>query len=58
MAVITGAGRGAGTKKADPKTLRKELVREIARRMRAAKDDDEYTDAVEAMMELAATPEE
>jgi hypothetical protein len=34
------------------------LARELARRLRAAKDDDEAGDVVEALIELARTQED
>jgi hypothetical protein len=57
VAVITGAGRaGAGPAK-PPVSPRKAIVKELARRLRAAKDDDEYAEALEAALELATTEE-
>ncbi len=54
-ALITTAG-AAPEKPAGSE--RKALSRELARRLRAAKTDDEAADVVDAIVELARTPEE
>lgn len=48
-ALVTGAG-------ADPRPAaptRKTLTREVARKLRSAQSDDEATEALEALIELA-----
>lgn len=55
-ALITTAGAPAESGPAKPN--RRALAKELARRFRSAKDDDEAAEALEAVIELARTPED
>jgi hypothetical protein len=57
MAVIKTAG-ASRTPDKKPGSARRDAARLIAARLRAAKDDDEATDAVEALIELARINDE
>jgi hypothetical protein len=56
MAVVADAGRAPPERPKAP--TRRDLTRELARRLRASQSDDDAADVLEAVVELARTPED